>query len=84
MQRKVPFEDTSGAAEAAHRKVNKEASDASSRVSKEFSNKRKCVELERGTHSKHNSIFELTTPSKMNKLTIKHISHGCYVYAKED
>ena len=38
-QRKVTFEDTSGAAEAAQRKVDKEASDASSRASKEFSNK---------------------------------------------
>ena len=37
--RKVPFEDTSGAAAAAQRKVDREASDASSRASKEFSNK---------------------------------------------
>ena len=53
-QRKVPFEDTSGAAEAAQRKVDKEASDASSQVSKEFPNKRKCIDIERGTCSKHN------------------------------
>ena len=32
----LPFEDTSGAAAAAQRKVDKEASDASSRASKEF------------------------------------------------
>ena len=91
-QRKVPFEDTSGAAEAAERKVDKQASDASSHVSKEFSNKRKfielergtCIELEGGTRSKNNSISELTTPPKMNKLTIKHIRPGCYVYVKED
>ena len=35
----LPFEDTSGAAAAAQPKINKEASDASSRASKEFSNK---------------------------------------------
>ena len=35
----LPFEDTSGAATAAQQKVDKEASDASSRASKEFSNK---------------------------------------------
>ena len=35
----LPFEDTSGAAEAAYRKVDKEVSDASSLASKEFSNK---------------------------------------------
>ena len=44
-QRKVPFEDTSGTAEAAQQKVDKEASDASSWVSKEFSNKCKCIEI---------------------------------------
>ena len=83
-QRKVPFEDTSGAAEAAQRKVDKEAYDALSWVSKELSNKRKCIDIERGTHSKHNSISELTTPPKINKLTINHISPGCYVYSEED
>ena len=35
----LPFEDTSSAAAAAQRKVDKEASDASSRASKKFSNK---------------------------------------------
>ena len=35
----LPFEDTSGAAAAAQQKVDREASNASSRASKEFSNK---------------------------------------------
>ena len=35
----LPFEDTSGAAAAAKQKVEKEACDASSQASKEFSNK---------------------------------------------
>ena len=35
----LPFEDTGGAAAAAQRKVDTEASDASSQASKEFSNK---------------------------------------------
>ena len=34
--RKVPFEDKSGAETAAQRKVDREASDASSQASKEF------------------------------------------------
>ena len=38
-QRKVPFENISGAAAAAQRKVDREAYDASYRASKEFSNK---------------------------------------------
>ena len=41
VKRKVPFEDTSGADSAAQRKFDKDASDASSWDSKEFSNKRK-------------------------------------------
>ena len=41
-QRKVPFGDTSGADEAAHRKVEKMASDALSQASKEFS-KAQCI-----------------------------------------
>ena len=83
-QQKVPFEGTSDADEAAHQKFDKEAPDASSRISKELSNKRKCIENERGTRSKHNSVFEFTTPPKMNKLTINQISPGCYVYFEED
>ena len=80
----VTFEDTSGAAAAAQRKVEKEAFNTSSWASKELSNKRKCIYLERGTHSKYNSISDLTTPPKKNKLTIKNISPGYYVCVKED
>ena len=45
-QRKVPFDDTSGADEAAHCNIDKCASDGLSRVSKEFLNKRKFIELQ--------------------------------------
>ena len=64
-------------------KVYKYASDASSRDSKEFSNKRKCIDIERGKCSKHNSNSVLTTPPKRDTLTIKHISPGFYVCAEE-
>ena len=40
-KQKVPFENTSGAATDTQQEVDKEASDASSQDSKEFSNKRK-------------------------------------------
>ena len=83
-QQKFTFEDTSGAAEAAQREFDKEAYDASSRVSNSFSNKRKLIELQRGTCIKHNSISKITTPPRMNKLTIKNISPGYYVYIEED
>ena len=83
-QWEVTFEDISSAAAAAHRKVEKEASYASYRASKKFPNNRKCIYLERETCNKHNSISDLTTPPKRNKLTIKHIIPGCYVYGKED
>ena len=96
----IPFEDTSGADAAAHqevtfkyisgaaaaaqRKVEKEASYASYRASKKFPNNRKCIYLERETCNKHNSISDITTPPKRNKLTIKHIIPGCYVCVEED
>ena len=83
-QRKVTFEYTSGSATAAHWKVDKNASDASSQDSKTFSNKRKFIDLERGTCKKHNSIYQLTTPTKRNKFTIKNISPGCYLCVEED
>ena len=44
-QRKIPFDDISGAAESAQQKVEKEASDASSWVSKEFSSSENSLSL---------------------------------------
>ena len=43
-QRKVPFEDTSGAAAAAQRNIDREAYDALSQASKEF-NQAKLVSI---------------------------------------
>ena len=48
----LTFEDTSVADADAHQKFDKDSYDASSRDSKEFSNKRKCIDIERGTCSK--------------------------------
>ena len=66
-----------------HQKVDKEASGDLSCTSKEFSNLRKCIDIERVTHSKHNSIYDITTPPKRNKLTINNIIPGCYVCVEE-
>ena len=82
-QRKVTFEGVSVAATAAHKKIEKEASHVSYKDSKKFPNKRKCFDLERETCSKHNSISDITTPPKRNKLTIKPIIPGCYVCVEE-
>ena len=36
------------------------------------------------TRSKHDTIYELTTSPKKDKLTIKNISPGCYMCVEED
>jgi hypothetical protein len=81
----LPFDDVSKAAEAAQKKVSKEASDAALRATSEFSNKRKCIELEHTMRKKQTKSSELTTARPVLAARgIKQIGVGSYVEVEED
>jgi hypothetical protein len=56
----LPYDDVSKTAEAARKRFAKEASDAATRATSEFSNKRKCMELEQTMREKQTKSSELT------------------------
>jgi hypothetical protein len=71
----LPYDDASKTAETAQKKIAKEASDAASRATNEFSNKRTCIDLKHTTRKKQ---------TKSSELTVKQVGCGCYVIVKAD
>ena len=81
----LKYDESVAPAQAAEKKAAKAAEKAAERAAVEFSNKRKCVELEQSTCNKQTKISELTTASgKSTTWCDVGAGPGCYVSVSPD